>query len=97
MQEIEIRKQKSIYYLTTECMEQLKYYVKMDSTSMQEIFIFGLKWKKLLVVDNASTDKTINVKEKLKECETAIWMMPSGLTWEPQPLDISIIKCLKKM
>ena len=57
---------------------------------------FDLKWKSLLVLDNPSTHNTINVKEKLKECESAIWMIPSGQTWKLQPLDISINKVLKQ-
>ena len=64
-----------------------------DSTSMEEILFF-IKWKTLLVLDNASTQNTINVK-KLNECETDIWMMPSGLAWKLQPFDISINKVFK--
>ena len=82
------------YLFTTECMQPPKYYVQMDSTSMQEILIFGFIWKTLLVLDNAFTHNTINVKVKFKY-EAAIWMIPSDLTWTLQPLDLSINKVFK--
>ena len=36
-------------------------------------------------------------KKKLKECETAIRMIPSCLTLKLQPLDISVNKVLKQI
>ena len=45
---------------------------EMDSRSMQK-YSFLLKIKKLLVFNNSFINNTINVKEKLKECEIAIW------------------------
>ena len=50
---------------------------------------FYLEWKTLFVLDNATTH-TNKVKEKIKECEIYVSMIPSGLSWKLQPLDISI-------
>ena len=38
----------------------------------------NLKWKKLLVLGNTTTHKTSKVKDKIKECEDALLVMPSG-------------------
>ena len=35
----------------------------------------------LLVLDNAITHKTSKVKDKIKECEAVLSVIPSGLTW----------------
>ena len=50
----------------------------------------------MLVLDNATTHNSNKVKEKIKECETYVSMIPSGLTWKLQPLDISINKVFKE-
>ena len=63
---------------------------------MEKIFIFNIKWKTLLVLDNATNHKTSKVKDKIKECETALSVIPSGLTWRLRPLDISINKMFKE-
>ena len=68
----------------------------MDRSHMKEILIFNLKWETLLVLDNATTYNTNKVKEKIKECETYVSMIPGGLTWKLQPLDISINKVFKE-
>ena len=36
------------------------------------------------------------VKDKIKECETALSVIPCGLTWRLQPLNISIDKVFKE-
>ena len=38
----------------------------MDIWNFEKIFIFGLKWRTLLVLDNATTHKTSKVKENSK-------------------------------
>ena len=48
-------------------------------------------------MDNATTHKTIKVKDKIKECETALSVISSDLIWKLQVLDISINKVLKKV
>ena len=50
----------------------------------------------MLVLDNATTHNTNKVKDKIKECETYVSMIPSGLTLKLQPLDISINKVFKE-
>ena len=50
--------QKSICLLTRECMVQRKYHAEMDRRHMEEILIFYLKWKTLLVLDNTTTHST---------------------------------------
>ena len=97
------QKQKSIYELVTEYMQQPKYYVEMDSRSIQEVFKkysrsiqevfkkysrnthYSLKWKTFLVLDNSSSNNTINGKENLKECKTDKQMISSSLTFKLQP------------
>ena len=37
------------------------------------------------------------MRGKIKECEAALSVIPSGLTRRLKPLDISITKCLKKV
>ena len=54
--------------------------VKIGSWSMEKIFIFQLKMKKLLLLDNATTHKTSKIKDKINECETALSVIPSDLT-----------------
>ena len=77
-------------------MEQRKYHVEMDRVHMKEILFFYLKWKTLLVLNNATTHNTNKVKEKIKECETYVLMILSGLKWKLQSLDISINKVFKE-
>ena len=36
------------------------------------------------------------MKDKIKECKTALSVIPSGLAWRLQPLDISISKVFKE-
>ena len=52
--------------------------------------------KTLLALDNVTTHKTSKVKDKMNECETALSVIPSALTWRPQPLDISFSKVFKE-
>ena len=56
----------------------------MDISSLEKIFVFGLKWRTLLVLDNATAHKTSKVKQKFKECDASLSMIPSGLTWKLQ-------------
>ena len=58
--------------------------------------ISNLKWKILLVIENETTYKTSKVKDKIKECENSFQIIPSGLTWRQQPLDITINKVLNE-
>ena len=51
--------------------------------------------KTLLVLDNATANKTSKVKDKIKECETELSVTSSSLAWRPQPLDIRINKVFK--
>ena len=68
----------------------------MDIWSFEKIFIFFLlKWSTLLMLDNSTTQKTSKVKDKFKQCDTSLSMIPSGLTWKFQPFDININKVLK--
>ena len=64
----------------------------MGRWSMDKILIFNLKWKTLLVLNNAAPIKTNKVKDCIKECGTALLTIPSGLTWTLQPLEIRINK-----
>ena len=57
---------------------------------------FNLKWKTLLVLDNATTHNTNKVKEKIIKCEAYVSMIPSGITSKLQPMDISINKVFKE-
>ena len=36
------------------------------------------------------------MKDKIKECETALSVIPSSLTWRLQPIDTNISKMFKK-
>ncbi len=56
-----------------------------------------IKMKKptLLVLDDATSHKTQEVKEMISECDTLIAMIPGGLTRCIQPLDRSINKPFK--
>ena len=47
-------------------------------------------------MDNATTHKTIKVRDKIKECETVLSRISSGLIWKLQVLDISIHKVFKE-
>ena len=67
----------------------------MDRWSMGYSFSL-LKWETLLVLDNATTHKTSKVKDKIKECETALSLIPRDLTRRLQQLDIDITKRLNK-
>ena len=58
--------------------------------------IFPLNKRSLFVLYNATTHKTTKVKEKLKECEISLPMIPNGLTSKLFPFGISIIKFLKR-
>ena len=53
---------------------------KWISEVCRKYSFYGLKWRTLLVLDNAATYKTSKVKEKFKECDTLLSLMPSGLT-----------------
>ena len=68
----------------------------MGNWSMEKIFIFNLKWKTLLILDNVTTHKTSKVKDKIKECETALSVTPSSLAWRQQHVDISINEVFKE-
>ena len=70
--------------------------LKWISEVYRKYSFLGLKWRTLLMLYNATTYQTSKVKEKLKEYDTSLSMMPSGLTWKLQPLDISINKVLKE-
>ena len=56
--------------------------LKCISQVLTKYSLFGLKWRALLVLDNATSHMTSKVKEKLNECNTSLSMIPSGLTWE---------------
>ena len=47
-------------------------------------------------MDNATTHKTIKVKDKIKECKTELSVISSGLIQKLQVLDISINKVFKE-
>ena len=47
----------------------------MGCWNMKKNFIFQLKIKTLSVLDNATIHKTSKVKDKIKECETALWVI----------------------
>ena len=49
-----------------------------------------------MVFDNATSHKTCIVKDKIKECETALSVIQSALIWIVQQSDISINKVLKE-
>ena len=49
----------------------------MSCRSLNKILIFNIK---KLVLDNATTHKTIKVKDKTKIYETALSIIPSGFT-----------------
>ena len=36
------------------------------------------------------------MKDKIKKCETALSVIPSGLSWRLQPLNISVSKVFKE-
>ena len=46
---------------------------------MKKLFIFQLKMKSLLVLDNTTTLNISKVKDKIKECRTTLSVIPSGL------------------
>ena len=56
---------------------------------------FIVKKETMLVMDDASMHKIDIVKDKIKECNTKISMIPGGLTRYLQPLDVSINKPFK--
>ena len=68
----------------------------MASWNIEKI-IFNLKWKALLFLDNVVNHKSTKVKDKIKECETALSVIPSSFMWRLQLLDISITKFLNKV
>ena len=45
--------------------------------------------KKLLVLNNATTHKTSKMKDKIKERETALLVIPRCLKWRLQQSDIN--------
>ena len=53
--------------------------------------------KTLLVLSNANTHNTSKVKDKIKQCETALSVISSGLARILQSLYISINKMQKKV
>ena len=53
----------------------------MASWNMEKYF-FNLKWKTLLVLDNATTHKANKAKDNIKECEAVFQVTPSGLTFK---------------
>ena len=70
--------------------------LKLVAEEWRKYLFSNLKWKTLLVLHNATTHKTSRVKDKVKECETALSVIPSDLTWRFQPLDIGINKVFKE-
>ena len=56
---------------------------------------FIVKKETMLVMDDASMHKIDIVKNKIKECNTKISMIPGGLARYLQPLDVSINKPFK--
>ena len=70
--------------------------LKWEAEVWSKYSFFNLKWKTLPVLDNINTHKTRKVKANIKECRTALSLIPSGLAWILQPLGISINKVLKK-
>ena len=49
----------------------------------------------LLVLDNATSHLTCRIKDKIKECETALSVISNGIARRLQPLGISISKVIK--
>ena len=49
----------------------------------------------MLVIDDASVHRIENIRQKIKDCDTKISMIPEGLTRYHQPLDVSINKTFK--
>ena len=68
----------------------------MGNWSIEKILNLQLNMKTLLVIDNATTHKTGKVNDKINKCETESSVIPSGLTWRLQLLDISINKVFKE-
>ena len=71
--------------------------LKLVAGVCRKYSFFYLKCKTLLVLDNATTQKTSKVKDKIKECETELSVIPNSLTWRLQTLDIRINKVLKRV
>ena len=61
-----------------------------------ETIYFLLKILKLLVLNNATTHKTSKVNDRIKECETALSVIPNDLKWRLRSLEISIRKSSKE-
>ena len=53
------------------------------------------KRKSILILDAAPGHKTETIKKKLKQQQTAVAIIPGGLTSQLQPLDISVNKSFK--
>ena len=70
--------------------------VKMGSWSKEKIFNFQFKMKKLLIFEITTTHKTCKVKNRIKECNTALSVISSGLIRRLQPLGISTNKMFKE-
>ena len=68
----------------------------MGSWSLERIFIFQLEMKNIISYGQCNYSKTSKVKDKIKDCTTALSVVSSSLAWRLQPLNISINKVLKE-
>ena len=50
----------------------------------------------ILFLCSVTTYKTSKVKDRIKECKIVLSVIPRGLTWRLQPLDISISNVFKE-
>ena len=93
---ISVKSRRVFAYLQENAWNNENIMLKWISEVWRKYLFFGLTWRTLLVLDNTTIHKTSKVKEKFKECDTLLSMIPSGLSWKLQPLDISINKVLKE-